>query len=116
MCGRASSLHVSRVDRDDAERVGRAAVRAARAGERAKMVSLRPLDARAPDTCDFVALSKVAGGERRVPAEWLGDSADAAVAPAFLRYVRPIVGGLVEYAPPLKDQLAQKPSMQRQSV
>src|SRR5688500_5795316 len=115
LCGRASSLHVSPVDREDAERVGRAGVRAALAGNRAKMVSLRPLDARDQDTCDLVPLASVAGGDRRVPAEWQGDP-HAGVTTDFVRYVRPIVGGLVDYPAPLKDPLSPPSSLQRQSA
>ena len=115
LCGRASSLHVSPVDREDAERVGRAGVRAALAGNRGKMVSLRPLDARDQDTCDLVPLATVAGGDRRVPPEWQDDSS-ASVTAAFLRYVRPIVGGLVDYPAPLKDPLSPPSSLQRQSA
>jgi 6-phosphofructokinase 1 len=116
LCGRASVLHVSPQDRDDAERVGRAAVRAAMAGESDVMVSLRPLDARDHETCDLVPLAKVANGDRRIPPEWLGDSAHAAVSPQFLRYVRPIVGGLVDYATPLMDQWPSPASLQKESV
>ena len=110
LCGRASSLHVSPVDRDDSQRVGRAGVRAALAGEHAQMVSLRPLEAPDDKACDLVPLSSVAGGDRRVPAEWLDDP-DTAVTADFLRYVRPIVGSLVDYPVPLKDQLLPPPSL-----
>jgi len=116
LCGRASVLHVSPQDRDDAERVGRAAVRAALAGEGGGMVSLRPLDARDHETCDLVPLAKVANGDRHIPPEWLCGSADAAVSHEFLRYVRPIVGGLVDYATPLKDQWPSTASLQKESV
>jgi ATP-dependent phosphofructokinase / diphosphate-dependent phosphofructokinase len=99
LCGRASSLHVSLVDRADAERVGRAGVRAAMAGEHGKMVALRPLGAPDPETFDLVPLADVACGERQIPAEWLADS--SGVTDEFLRYARPIVGELVDYPPPL---------------
>ena len=116
LCGRASSLLVSPVDRDDAERVGRAGVRAALAGKQAQMVSLRPLDARDQETCDLVPLAGVAGGDRRVPTEWQVDDAATGVSAAFLRYVRPIVGGLVDYPAPLKDLVPPAPSLQRQTA
>src|SRR5687768_2723568 len=102
LCGRASMLHVSPVDREDAERVGRAGVRAALSGKHGQMVALRPLDAGDADTCDLVPLSKVATGDRPVPAQWR-DESDVAVTGAFVEYVRRIVGPLVEYAAPLKD-------------
>jgi 6-phosphofructokinase 1 len=103
LCGRASMLHVSEQDRRDAELVGRAGVRAAMAGRHSHMIALRPLGA-GGDGYDVVPLSQAAGGERRVPAEWLDDSATA-VNSAFIDYVRPLVGELVDYAVPLKDQL-----------
>jgi 6-phosphofructokinase 1 len=104
LCGRASSLHVSPIDRADAERVGRAGVGGALEGQSGRMVALRPLHAPEPETCEFVPLSQVAGEDRRVPPEWQTDSADAPVIAEFLRYVTPIVGGLVEYPRLLKDQ------------
>ena len=113
LCGRASMHHVSPVDRDDAERVGRAAVRAALAGERAQMVALRPLGADG-DACALVPLAHVVG-ERTLPREWLADP-ETGVAPAFVEYARPIVGALIDYPVPLKDQLATSKPLQRQPV
>jgi 6-phosphofructokinase 1 len=113
LCGRASMHHVSQVDRDDAERVGRAAVRATLASERAQMVALRPRGADG-DACALVPLSDVAG-ERTLPREWLADP-ETGVAPAFLEYARPIVGDLIDYPVPLKDQLAASKPLQRQPV
>jgi ATP-dependent phosphofructokinase / diphosphate-dependent phosphofructokinase len=101
LCGRSSMLHVSRQDQADAEAVGRAAVRAALAGEHAKMVSLLPLDADAPPRCQMVALTECAG-EKKIPADWI-DESDLAVTDQFVNYVRPLVGDLVEYATPLRE-------------
>ena len=95
LCGRNSMLHASEQDQHDAEQVGRVAARAAANGETGKMVSLRPL----PESdCDLVPLS-AAAGERPVPAEWLDDS-DLGVTDAFLNYVRPLVGELIDYDVP----------------
>jgi hypothetical protein len=94
-------LHVSEQDRCDAELVGRAGVRAAVERRDAHMVSLRPLGA--AEATEIIPLSRAAGGERVVPAEWLDDS-DTAVARPFLDYVRPIVGKLIDYELPLKDR------------
>jgi 6-phosphofructokinase 1 len=104
LCGRASMLHVSEQDRRDAELVGRAAVRAALEGRHAHMISLRPLKV-GEGGYDVIPLAHAAGGERRVPAEWLGESASAPVMPAFLDYVRPLAGKLIDYPRPLKDRL-----------
>jgi 6-phosphofructokinase 1 len=105
LCARASMLHVSAQDRRDAEIVGRAGVRAAAEGRHAHMVSLRPLGE--AEATEIIPLGRVAGGERVVPAEWLDDS-DTAVAPAFVEYVRPLVGPLVDYPLPLKDRMVAK--------
>ena len=115
LCGRAASLHGSPGDRDDAERGGRAAGRAALSGRSGEMVSLRSLDARDPMTCEFVPLAQVASGERRLPPQWQGDSAETAVTAQFLRYVRPIVGALVDYPQPL-NLPPRNPAMQRESA
>jgi ATP-dependent phosphofructokinase / diphosphate-dependent phosphofructokinase len=103
ICGRASMLHVSAQDRADAELVGRAAVRGIVEGRSGDMVSLTPLDAGGPRYC-FVRLSEGAGKDRAIPGEWLSDS-ELSVNEQFINYIRPIVGDLVEYAVPLKDQL-----------
>jgi 6-phosphofructokinase 1 len=105
LCARASILHVSAQDRRDAEIVGRAGVRAAVDGRHAHMVSLRPLGE--AEATQIIPLSRAAGGERAVPAEWLDDS-DTAVAPAFVEYVRPLVGSLIDYPVPLKDRIVEK--------
>lgn len=115
LCGRASALHVSAIDRADAEQVGREGVRAAIAGHRGKMVSLRPLrllDARGTAPCELVPLAKVTGGDRAVPSHWL-DNSDTSVSADFIEYVRPLVGRLAEYAVPLIDQLTSR-KLQRQ--
>ena len=115
LCGRASMHHVSPVDRDDAEQVGRAAVRAALGGERAVMITLRPLG-QAGESCGVVPLADVAG-ERPVPREWLAKPEAGGVSPAFVEYARPLVGDLIDYPLPLKDQLTPaRSALQRQSV
>jgi 6-phosphofructokinase 1 len=116
LCGRASALHVSPVDREDAVEVGLAAVRGALAGQTGAMVSLRPLDDGDHAKCDSVPLARVAGGDRRLPMPWQTEKAETAIKPEFLRYVRHIVGGLLEYPRSLKDLLAKKPAVQRQPV
>jgi ATP-dependent phosphofructokinase / diphosphate-dependent phosphofructokinase len=104
LCARASMLHVSEQDRHDAELVGRAGVRAAIERRHAHMIALRPLgDTATPH--ETISLSRAAGGERPIPASWLDHASDAAVTPAFIDYVRPIVGPLVDYDVPLKDRL-----------
>ena len=96
-------LHISPQDLADAELVGRAAVRAALAGETEKMISLRALGANNGSGYDLVPLSAAAGGEKRVPQQWLNNS-PTSVAQPFIDYIRPIVGELIDYPIPLKDQ------------
>lgn len=100
---RASALHVSMVDRADAEAVGRAAVRAAVERQTGMMASLLPLaDSDDRPRCELVPLERVQG-ERAFPAEWI-EPGNTSLAPAFVRYARRLVGDLVPYAVPLKDQ------------
>jgi 6-phosphofructokinase 1 len=106
LCGRASMLHASRQDLIDAEEVGRAGVRAAAAGKpnHLHMVSLHPLERTGEAKTGLVPLSRAAGQFRHVPDEWLGPTAASPVTDAFVRYVEPLVGELVEYAVPLHDR------------
>ena len=96
-------LHISAQDLADAELVGRAGVRAAIEGESEKMISLRSLGADSAPGYDLVPLSEAAGGEKRVPQEWL-DNSPTTVGKLFVDYVRPIIGDLIDYPIPLKDQ------------
>jgi 6-phosphofructokinase 1 len=106
LCGRTSMLHSSQQDLIDADEVGRAGVRATAAGKQnhLHMVSLLPLDRAGEAKTEWVPLSRTAGQFRHVPAEWLGPTAASPVTDAFLRYVGPLVGELVEYALPLHDR------------
>jgi 6-phosphofructokinase len=103
LCGRSSALHVSTVDRADAECVGRHAVRAAIERQTAQMVALLPLAGQdEPARCELVLLSRVRG-DRAFPTEWMCDD-NTSVSPAFVQYARRLVGPLVDYAVPLKEQ------------
>jgi len=97
LCGRASMLHLSKQDWRDADLVGRAAVRAAIDGQSDVMVSLLPITV---GGYDLVALDSAAGKDRPIPADWL-DAGELGVNQHFLSYVRPLVGDLLAYAPPL---------------
>ena len=104
LIGRCSPHHVSPVDRADAELVGRQAVRAAIERRSGVMVSLAALsDDNVHGRCELVELS-AAHGERCLPADWIVESENIPVAPAFVRYVRRIVGELVDYPLPLGGQ------------
>jgi 6-phosphofructokinase 1 len=101
LCARASAVLVSAQDCDDAELVGREAVRAATRDQHGQFVALRPLgDAAASE---MVPLARLAGGERVIPREMLSDS-ELPVSGTFEKYVRAVVGELVEYPVPLAER------------
>ena len=104
LIGRSSMLHASSQDLSDAELVGRAGVCALLAGHTNRMVSLRPLHASENIGYDLVPLSAVAGKERPIPAEWLSDAATS-VNESFLKYVRPLIGNLMQYHSPFRFSL-----------
>jgi 6-phosphofructokinase 1 len=110
LCGRASALHVSPVDRSDAEAVGRQAVRIAIEGQSGQMISLLPLaTSNDPPRCQCVSLSSE-HVERAIPSQWLGEGGgggNSPVAPAFIEYVRRLVGELCDYPVPLCDRSEQ---------
>lgn len=89
---RMSSVCVSSVDRDEAYRVGRAAVRAAIAGITEKMVTLvrTPGPAYACET-GLVDLDLVANAQRLLPVEYL-NAAGTGVTQAFREYALPLIG------------------------
>jgi ATP-dependent phosphofructokinase / diphosphate-dependent phosphofructokinase len=104
LCGRSSALHVSAVDRADAELVGRWAVRAAIERQTAHMVALSPLAESSDETrCELVPLP-LSAGERRFPEEWITDDGNIPVAPACVQYARRIVGELIDYPLPLNEK------------
>lgn len=100
LLGRSSMLHVAQQDVADAEQVGRAGVQGLLAGETGKMVSLLPLRGTSQPNYKLVALHDVAGIERPMPAEWLGDGA-IPVNESFFDYLRPLIGDLLPCSEPL---------------
>jgi 6-phosphofructokinase len=104
LLGRSSMLHASSQDRRDAELVGRAGVQALLDSKTEKMVSLRPLNSADPSRCDLVPLNAVAGKDRPVPPEWLSQR-ETCVNDGFLRYVRPLIGNLMQYHAPFRFSL-----------
>ena len=105
LLGRASMLHASERDEADAELVGKQGVLAMMAGETGKMISLCPLGADAG--WKLVGLEQVGGVEREIPREWTDDG-PLAINDGFLRYVRPLIGGLLEYHAPLSFRPAEE--------
>jgi 6-phosphofructokinase len=82
----------SPVDLEEAYQVGRAAVRAAVAGQSDQMVTLVRLSS-APyaSTTGITDLAGVANVERTLPDEYI-DRASGDIAPAFIEYARPLIG------------------------
>ncbi len=87
------TMIVSRVDADEAEAVGRAAVVAALDGKSGKMVTLVRASG-SPYRCStgLARLASVAGKERRLPKSFMDESASLPT-DAFLEYARPLIGG-----------------------
>jgi 6-phosphofructokinase 1 len=101
LCARSSVLHVSAVDRADAEAVARHAVRAAVERQTGMMVTLLPLQEDDDEPrCDLVSLNGE-HIERAIPRHWLRENENTVVAPAFVNYAKRLVGELVDYATPL---------------
>ena len=97
LLGRSSALFVSGVDRAEALLCGRAAVKAAVAGESGKMITLlRQEQEPYRSTTGLVELDRVAYAERPLPAEWIAEEGND-ILPAFLDYVRPLTGVIDEY-------------------
>ncbi len=96
LLGRSSMLHASAQDLKDADLVGRGGIRALLDGHANAMVSLRPISALGDAGYDLVPLSAVAGKERPIPDAWLSEAATS-VNEGFLRYLRPLIGNLLQY-------------------
>ncbi|MFP5233779.1 MAG: diphosphate--fructose-6-phosphate 1-phosphotransferase [Acidobacteriota bacterium] len=93
LLGRSSMQHVASQDREDAELVGRAGVRALLEGGSERMVSLRSLRSTETSGYDLVPLIEVAGIERPIPGEWIRDG-DVPLGAPFFQYIRPLIGQL----------------------
>jgi len=99
LLGRASMLHAAPQDLEDADVVGRAAVRGLLAGETGKMVALLPLGDAGEAGTSLVPLEAVAEVERPIPAAWTRDGA-IPVGNEFFQYLEPLMGELVPYCVP----------------
>jgi len=96
---RVSSVLASPVDMDEAYRVGQTAVREAVAGKTGFMVSIiREPGPQYRSTLGLVPLERVANAVRQVPDEFIAPAGND-VTPAYLSYIRPLIGPpLPEYA------------------
>lgn len=91
LAGRSNGLAVSERDRQDAWACGEAAVQYAAQGQSGVMASLRHDGATEP-----VSLETVTNGIRPFPVEWIRTE-EAYVAPEFLEWLKPLVGGVNPY-------------------
>lgn len=92
LCARSSLLLTSPVDREDAEHVGRRAVRAAAEGESGKMVGLLPRETAEEEPASrLVPLEEVAQGTRDLPERFVSQN-ESFVTEEFLRYIVPLIG------------------------
>ena len=90
---RAAMYFASLTDINEAYMAGEAAVKAAMAGENGKMVTLvREKGKKYKCTTGLVALSDVANGEKKVPAEFINEAGNG-ITEAMKDYVRPLVQG-----------------------
>jgi 6-phosphofructokinase 1 len=98
LLARSCSTLVSETDRAEAELVGRAAVRAALAGNNGKMVGLKRSGGPEYECETILApLREVARKERQLPAEFM-DADNRFVTGAYLEYARPLVGAVARHA------------------
>ena len=99
----------SSADREEAYQAGRAAVRAALAGESDKMVSfVRQPGSEYVIEYGLAPLSEVANAEKMLPAEYINEAGNG-VTEAFVEYARPLIGGpLQPYGRLAKNLVAKK--------
>lgn len=97
LLGRASTALRSETDVREAEEVGRAAVRAALAGETGKMVGIQrvPGDAYAIET-NLIDVERVRMIERLLPDAFINEAGNG-VTPAFKAWAAPLVGELPRF-------------------
>lgn len=94
---RAAARTASQTDVDEALLAGREAVKAAAAGETAKLVALVREETDAQTYAvktELVALESVIGGEKPFPASWIGED-KISVGYAFTKYATPLIQGEV---------------------
>ena len=92
LLGRASVYWQSSVDRDEAEKCGREALRAAVNGETAKMVAIRRIsDEPYASETFLVDIEQVMLTERKMPDEFINDEGNG-VTEAYKNWVRPLLG------------------------
>ena len=93
LCERASIPWQSPVDREEAELVGRAAVRTALEGRGGVMIGIERVSSRPYGIrLTHIPVEQVMLRERRLPDEWINERGND-VTQAFVDWCRPLVGG-----------------------
>jgi 6-phosphofructokinase 1 len=100
LAGRSCAALSSEIDRAESWRCGAAAVRAAAEGRAGEMVAIRRMAGTVyRSEMETVPLEKIAGIERRFPAEWMTPERND-VTPDFLEWARPLVGDVPPHPRP----------------
>lgn len=103
---RCSAHDAVETDRDEAERLGRAAVEAALEGHTRQMVALKRISSRPYRTVlERLPLEAIASGDQSLSLEYITEHA---VQAEFLDYLLPIIGPLPEYLPQMPELLFTK--------
>ncbi len=97
LIGRAAIPYQSKVDREEAYAVGKAAVEAAAAGKTGSMVAIKA-DRRNgfSFSLELVSLEKVANVEKKFPLEWIEGTNK--ISNRFFEYASPLIGDVPDYA------------------
>ena len=103
LLGRSTTAFASELDRQEAERCGRAAVQCALSGAQGVMITLiRDSGAGYSVHTGSAPLENVSGRQRAFPRGWMNAAAND-VAPGFLEYAAPLIGAIPAYPEVLRS-------------
>lgn len=92
LVGRASYITQSKADREEAEDIGRFAVKSAVEGKTGYMVSIKRMsDVPYKYSLELVELEKVANAEKKFPREWINNDGNG-IRKEFIDYCMPLIG------------------------
>lgn len=97
LIGRTAIFYQSKVDREEAYAVGKAAVEAAAEGKTGSMVAIKAdREEGFSFSLELVPLEKVANVEKKFPLEWIEGTNK--ISDRFFEYASPLIGALPDYA------------------
>ncbi len=97
LIGRTAIFYQSKVDREEAYAVGKAAVEAAAEGKTGSMVAIKAdREGGFSFSLELVPLEKVANVEKKFPLEWIEGTNK--ISDRFFEYASPLIGALPDYA------------------